>query len=217
MRRNVIYELDRQEMVKNQIIWRGVKSPQVLEAMREIPRHIFVPAEYQNMAYSDCPIPIGYGQTISQPYIVALMTELLALRGNEIVLEVGTGSGYQAAILAQIARQVHTIERNKHLASMAEKAFQQLKLENIHTHVGDGSLGLIQHSPFDGILVTAAAPRVPQALLNQLREGGRIVIPVGGRDGQYLEHWRREGNAYHQDHIIPVAFVPLIGKEGWEE
>ena len=212
-----LFEIDREDMVKNQIIRRGVHSPRVLQAMRDIPRHLFTPPEHRYLAYSDGPLPIGFGQTISQPYIVAIMSELLELRGDEIVLEVGAGSGYQAAILSRLARQVHTIERHAELAQYAETILKHLKLDNVQVHVGDGSLGLPKYAPFDGILVTAGAPKIPPALLDQLAQGGRLVIPVGGRGGQYLERWRRDGTEFHQETIIPVAFVPLVGKLGWDE
>ncbi len=217
MENKTLFEIDREDMVKNQIINRGVHSPQVLRALREIPRHCFVPPDYQHLAYDDGPLPIGHGQTISQPYIVALMTELLELSGTEKVLEVGAGSGYQAAILSQLARQVHTIERHAGLAHLAEKTLRQLNIENVHVHIGDGSLGLAEFAPFEAILVTAAAPKIPKTLLDQLADRGKLVIPVGGRGGQYLERWRRAGPDYHKETIIPVAFVPLIGEQGWEE
>jgi protein-L-isoaspartate(D-aspartate) O-methyltransferase len=162
-------------------------------------------------------LPIGRGQTISQPYIVALMTELLRLQGNEIVLEVGTGSGYQAALLAYLARQVHTIERHASLAEKAETVLNQLKLTNIVVHIGDGSLGLPEYAPFQAIMVTAAAPRVPQPLFDQLADGGRLVLPEGGAGGQILDRWTRHGNKSTQEHIAPVAFVPLRGQHGWKE
>lgn len=208
---------DRLRMVEQQILARGVRNPQVLEALRLVPRHIFVQPEYRYLAYSDGPLPIGNDQTISQPYIVALMTELMELKGDETVLEVGTGSGYQAAVLAHLARQVHTIERHASLASSAERLITGLGLENVEVHVGDGSLGLPEFAPFDAVMVTAAAPRVPPALFEQLKKGGRLVIPVGGRGGQYLELWRQKGTSFSQELVIPVAFVPLVGKQGWKE
>ena len=210
-------DIDREDMVKSQIISRGVHSPQVLQAFRDIPRHCFVPADYQHLAYHDGPLPIGFGQTISQPYIVALMTELLDLHGDEIVLEIGAGSGYQAAILSQLAHQVHTIERHAGLARLAEKTLRQLHIENVQVHIGDGSLGLAKFAPFEAIIVTAAAPKIPNALLEQLSDQGRLVIPVGGRGGQYLERWTHRGNDFDKEKIIPVAFVPLIGEQGWED
>ena len=217
MANEALFDIEREDMVKNQIISRGVHSPLVLQALRDIPRHCFVPPDYQHLAYNDGPLPIGHGQTISQPYIVALMTELLELRGDEKVLEIGTGSGYQAAILSQLARQVYTIERHEKLARLAEKIIHQLNIDNVHVQIGDGSLGLPENAPYDAILVTAAAPKVPQSLMSQLSERGRLVIPVGGHGNQYLERWQRAGDKFRQELIIPVAFVPLIGKQGWEE
>lgn len=211
------YIQSRQRMVDTQIASRDIDDRRVLQAMRTVPRHVFVPPEHRQYAYTDGPLPIGSGQTISQPYIVALMTQLLELNGTEKVLEVGTGSGYQAAILAELADQVHTIERHPGLARHAERLMQDLGLENVQVHIGDGSLGLPEFAPYSGIIVTAAAPRVPQALLDQLEEGGRLVIPVGGRYGQYLERWRRKEEKFELETITPVAFVPLVGKEGWGE
>lgn len=211
------YQAERQRMVETQIAGRGVRNRRVLEAMRSVPRHAFVQPEYHDLAYTDGPLPIGSGQTISQPYIVALMSELLELRGTESVLEVGTGSGYQAAILAHLGREVHTIERYANLARYAARILADLGLDNVHVHVGDGSLGLPEQAPFEAIMVTAAAPRLPQALLEQLQEGGRLVIPVGSRGGQYLERWQRHGQEFAQESILPVAFVPLVGEQGWPE
>lgn len=204
-------------MVETQIARRGVQDERVLAAMRSVPRHCFVQSEHHHLAYSDGPLPIGDGQTISQPYIVALMTELLELKGDEKVLEVGTGSGYQAAILAQLAREIHTIERHANLARKAAETLEGLGLKNVHIHVGDGSLGLPELAPFDGIVVTAAAPTAPKSLLRQLEQGGYLVIPVGGRGGQLLERWCHQGERYDQEQIIPVAFVPLIGELGWKD
>ena len=204
-------------MVSEQIISRGIQDERLLDALRRVPRHWFVPEEYANIAYTDSPLPIGNGQTISQPYIVALMTELLELKGEENVLEVGTGSGYQAALLAHLSRQVHTIERHEALAEKAEQVLMKLGLTNVLVHVGDGSLGLLKHAPFHAIMVTAAAPRVPQPLLDQLVEGGRLVLPEGGAGGQLLDRWRRQAGEYKQEHIAPVAFVPLRGQHGWKE
>ena len=207
----------RNRMVNEQIISRGVHDERLLDALRCVPRHLFVPEEYTHIAYSDSPLPIGHGQTISQPYIVALMTELLELEGEENVLEVGTGSGYQAALLAFLARQVHTIERHEELAENAEKVLQGLGLNNVLVHVGDGSLGLPKYAPYQAIMITAAAPRVPQPLFDQLVEGGRLVLPEGGAGGQMLNRWRKQDGEYEQEHIAPVAFVPLRGQHGWKE
>jgi protein-L-isoaspartate(D-aspartate) O-methyltransferase len=211
------FATDRNQMVDVQIAARGVSSARVLDAMRFVPRHKFVQPEHRYLAYSDGPLPIGSGQTISQPYIVALMSELLDLKGGEKVLEVGTGSGYQAAVLAFLAREIHSIERHKWLAQRAEGILDELGLENVSVHVGDGSLGLPKEAPFDAIIVTAAAPSVPQPLLEQLGEGGRLVVPVGSRGGQFLEVWRQENGEQLVESLIPVAFVPLIGEQGWKE
>ena len=210
-------ETEREQMVKNQLRRRDIRDPQVLEAMVKVPRHRFVSADYQHMAYSDGPLPISCGQTISQPYIVALMTQLLELKAGAKVLEVGTGSGYQAAVLAHLAHEVHTIERHEVLALEAMERLEELGLTNVEVHIGDGSQGLVEFAPYDGILVTAAAPSLPQALKEQLKTGGRIVIPVGGRGGQFLECWTRTEDDYECRNVIPVAFVPLLGRYGWDE
>lgn len=207
----------RERMVQNQIAGRGIRDERVLEAMRSIPRHAFVPREYRHLAYADGPLPIGAGQTISQPYIVALMAELLGLQGDEKVLEVGTGSGYQAAVLSCLARQVHTIERLASLAEQAERTLQALKIDNVQVHLGDGTLGLIEYAPYRGIVVSAGAPRAPRAMLDQLEDGGALVIPVGKRSGQVLERWQREGDQFKHEDILTVAFVPLVGQAGWKE
>jgi protein-L-isoaspartate(D-aspartate) O-methyltransferase len=211
------FEAQRQQMVDKQLLRRDIVEPRVLQAMRNVPRHLFVPPENRRYAYADGPIPIGQGQTISQPYIVALMTQLLGLDGDENVLEVGTGSGYQAAILSAVASQVHTIERHPDLAQKAKQVLDDLQIKNIQVHTGDGSLGLPGYAPYDAIMVTAAAPQVPPALFDQLAEKGRLVIPVGSRGGQYLELWERKGTKFSQELIIPVAFVPLVGEFGWKE
>jgi protein-L-isoaspartate(D-aspartate) O-methyltransferase len=207
----------RERMVSDQIEGRMIKNQGVLEAMRRVPRHMFVPEEYHDRAYSDRPIPIGERQTISQPYVVALMTQLLVLKGDERVLEIGTGSGYQAAILAHLAKQVYTIERHEPLSERAAAVLQDLGLENVVVRHGDGSGGWPEHAPYDSIMVTAAAPDVPKPLLEQLVEGGRLVVPVGGSRGQYLQCWQREGDKYTHDTVVPVAFVPLRGEHGWEK
>jgi protein-L-isoaspartate(D-aspartate) O-methyltransferase len=211
------YLIERQRMVDEQIVARGLRDVRLLDAMRSVPRHYFVPPEYRHLAYADGPLPIGSGQTISQPYIVALMTQLLNLTGEEKVLEIGTGSGYQAAVLACLARQVYTIERHAELAKRAETTLANLNFLNVSVHVGDGSLGLPASAPYQAIVVTAAAPRLPQSLQDQLDDDGRIVIPVGGQLGQYLECWRRQGSEFTRDVLVPVAFVPLRGVQGWEE
>ncbi len=211
------YQEARERMVREQLEARGIRDPRVLEAMRQIPRHLFVRPEDLQWAYADGPLPIGFGQTISQPYIVARMTELLELQGPEKVLEIGTGSGYQAAILGRLAREVHTVERIPQLAQQARERLEALGLHNVHVHVGDGTLGWPQAAPYDAILVTAAAPEVPEPLLHQLAPGGRLVAPVGERGMQYLERWIRQGPEFVRQRFEPVAFVPLIGRHGWQD
>jgi protein-L-isoaspartate(D-aspartate) O-methyltransferase len=211
------FENERRRMVREQLIDRDIRDARVLDAMAAVPRHLFTPPEYRNMAYDDGPLPIGERQTISQPYIVALMTEMLKLSGDENVLEVGTGSGYQAAVLAHLARSVHTIERHEPLAQHAAAILSELGLRNVFIHIGDGSLGWPPDAPYDGIIVTAAAPHAPQPLLDQLADGGRLVVPVGGVGGQYLEVWQRDGVDFTHEALVPVAFVPLRGQYGWPE
>ena len=211
------YEKEREHMVKSQLARRGIKDQRVLEAMRQVPRHLFIPEATRNLAYCDGPLPIGHGQTISQPYIVALMTEILALEGQERVLEVGTGSGYQAAILSRLARQVHSVERHAALAQQAEKLFAQLGYDNIVVRVGNGTLGWPEHSPYEAIIITAAAPDVPRPLTDQLADGGRLVAPVGSQWSQVLVKVRRQGDLLIRERRTAVAFVPLVGKYGWEE
>lgn len=203
-------------MVDGQIAIRGITSPGVLRAFLEVPRHLFVPKIQQAHAYQDSPLPIGLGQTISQPYIAAYMTDLLQLTGTERVLEIGTGSGYQAAILGKLAGEVHTIERHPSLANKAARLLQSLGYENIRVHEGDGTQGLPEFAPYQAIMVTAAAPEVPSPLLDQLGDGGLLVMPVGGRSGQVLLLYRRKGNEFLREDLAPVAFVPLIGEHGWE-
>jgi protein-L-isoaspartate(D-aspartate) O-methyltransferase len=211
------YTTERKRMVDEQIVSRGIHDPRLVDAFRAIPRHRFVTPDYQHLAYTDGPLPIGQSQTISQPYIVALMTELLALEGEEKVLEVGTGSGYQAAILGLLAREVHTIERHAILAESASDILKELNLDNVSVHVGDGSHGLLEYAPYHAIMVTAAAPSVPQPLLDQLEDNGRLVLPVGSLGGQILECWQRSGSEFDRENIAPVAFVPLRGEHGWKE
>ncbi len=211
------YRRLRMRMVEEQLQERDIRDPRVLEAMARVPRHLFVPPEYHERAYGDGPLPIGEGQTISQPYIVAIMTQMLGLRGDEKVLEIGTGSGYQAAVLAFMAREVHTVERYPFLAERAAHILDALHLRNVFVHVGDGSSGWPEDAPYQAIIVTAAAPRVPQPLLDQLSDGSRLVLPVGGYGGQSLEIWERHGPNFTHEAVVPVAFVPLRGKYGWEE
>lgn len=205
----------RAEMISEQIVKRGLRNQRLLDALLRVPRHLFLPLDLRDYAYEDRPLPIGMGQTISQPYIVALMTSLLALKGDEVVLEIGTGSGYQAAVLAEMARAVHTIERHEGLADSARARLVRLGYHNIQVHCGDGSLGWPDAAPYDGIVVTAAAARAPEPLLDQLAEGGRMVLPAGGVSGQILQVWTRQlGRLDYQD-VIPVSFVPLRGQHGW--
>ena len=210
------FDRERKRMITNQLERRGLHDTHLLAAFETVPRHLFVPEEYRYAAYDDSPLPIGFNQTISQPYIVALMTDLLRLTGAERVLEVGTGSGYQAAILGSLAGEVHTIEFVPELAAAADKLLKELGFDNVHCHVGDGSLGLLETAPFDGILVAAAAPKTPKVLLAQLDDGGRMVIPVGGRGMQNLEVWKRDGEEFTSRIETAVAFVPLRGEQGWD-
>lgn len=210
------YGLLRRRMVSDQIARRGLRDPRLLKVMESIPRHFFVLPEDLPWAYSDGPLPIGQGQTVSQPYIVALMTDLLHLAPSFRVLEVGTGSGYQAAVLGNMVKEVHSVEINPELAHRAKQLLDQLGYINVHIHQGDGSLGWPEFAPYDGIIVTAAGPQVPPPLLEQLAEGGRLVLPVGSRGYQVLEvHQRLEGRIVCEENI-PVAFVPLRGEYGWK-
>ena len=204
-------------MVEHQITARGVKSDLVLEAMKKVPRHLFVPPEAVDEAYSDRPLPIGCGQTISQPYMVAVMTEALRLVGNENVLEVGTGSGYQAAVLAEIAAHVVSTERVPELAEQARRTLRELGYANIDVIVSDGSKGYPSKAPYDGIIVTAGAPDIPPVLVDQLADGGRLVIPVGNSFQQTLTRLTRLGGEDRIERLEGCVFVPLIGEYGWGE
>jgi len=204
----------RKQMVARQLHARGINDPRILEAFESIPRHRFVPEDAQVWAYDDYAHRIGFEQTISQPYIVAYMTQLLELTGTERVLEVGTGSGYQAAILSRLAREVHTIELIPALAERAAHVLTDLEITNVFIHIGDGSLGWSESAPYDAIIVTAAAPHVPKSLLNQLTDHGRMILPVGESGFQELELWQRAGESFSYKTLLAVAFVPLRGKEG---
>jgi protein-L-isoaspartate(D-aspartate) O-methyltransferase len=210
------FETQREKMVAQQIERRGLREPRLLRALRAVPRHLFIPEDVMQYAYEDYPLQIGFDQTISQPYIVALMTSLLQLEGNETVLEIGTGSGYQAAILAEMASVVHSVEFLPALAERSAGLLRGLGYRNIHVHQGDGSCGLVENAPYRAMLVTAAAPAPPQPLLEQLDEGGRLVIPIGPRREQDLQVWRRLNGRLDYESIIPVMFVPLNGKYGWK-
>lgn len=204
-------------MVETQIIERGIRDKRVIEVMKKVPRHLFVLEDIIDSAYDDRALPIGYGQTISQPYIVALMTELLELKGDEKVLEIGTGSGYQAAILSELAKEVHTIERIEPLATAAKKRFENLGIQNVKVYIKDGTEGIPEEAPFDRIIITAATPDIPEPLIKQLKEEGIIVAPVGERYSQYMLKAIKRDNELERHYLIPVAFVPLIGKYGWKE
>jgi len=207
----------RNEMVATQLIPRGISDKRVLEVMRKIPRHRFIPKSLEDVAYADCALPIGEGQTISQPYMVAIMTELLRLKGDEKVLEIGTGSGYQAAILSLLCQKIITIDRVEILAENAAKLLGSLGYKNVEIVVGDGTLGFEKEAPFDGILVTAGAPDVPKILVEQLADGGRLVIPVGDRFHQVLTTVTKQGTEIFTEESIGCVFVPLVGKYGWKE
>ncbi|OGP70868.1 MAG: protein-L-isoaspartate O-methyltransferase [Deltaproteobacteria bacterium RBG_13_58_19] len=211
------YSLDRNWMVESQLMRRGITDPRVLAAMRHVARHAFIPPGLRDQAYNDYPLPIGDDQTISQPYIVALMTEALELQETEKVLEIGTGSGYQAAVLAELAKEVFTIERLASLAKSAQEVLESLGYKNIHVRVGDGTLGWREEAPFDGIMVTAGTPQVPQPLLEQLAMGGRLVIPVGDQYSQTLTKVRRTPEGLKYDYLGGCRFVRLIGQHGWWE
>ncbi len=206
----------REFMVNTQLISRGIKDERVLNAMRKVPRHLFVDESIQYKVYDDMALPIGEGQTISQPYMVAIMTELLELKGNEKVLEIGTGSGYQAAILAELSKEVYTIERVDVLAQNAEERFHSLGYTNIHVKAGDGTLGWPEEAPFDRIIITAATPKIPDVLMEQLSEEGIIIAPVGERFSQQLLKRTKSSGQYSDEYHTPCIFVPLIGKYGWE-
>jgi protein-L-isoaspartate(D-aspartate) O-methyltransferase len=209
-------ESERLRMVEYQIAARDVNDERVLSAMREIPRHLFVPEPYRSAAYQDSPLPIGQGQTISQPYIVAKMTELLEVSPEDIVLEIGTGSGYQAAILGKLAREVITLERIPEVAGVAMKNLESLGISNVRVVVTDGTEGYPNKAPYDAILVTASTPDVPRPLMDQLAEGGRLVAPVGSRDLQELVRLVRKGGDFIRESYGGVVFVPLLGKYGWK-
>lgn len=211
------FDAMRNAMVEEQLIVRGISDKRVLDAFKIVPRHEFVPKDFLQSSYNDYPLPIGDNQTISQPYMVALMTECLRLKGGERVLEVGTGSGYQAAILAELVKEVYSVERFEGLADMARGAFNSLGYRNIKIKVGDGTLGWEENAPYDGIIVTAGAPGIPESLVKQLKDGGRLVIPIGGGTfGQVLTVVEKIGKSIRTSEICGCMFVPLIGKEGWD-
>lgn len=206
----------RDRMVTQQLESRGIVDQRVLLAMRQVPRHLFVPESRQSEAYQDRPLSIGYGQTISQPYIVGYMTAALGLSGHEKVLEVGTGSGYQAAVLSRVADQVTTIEYVPELADTAKNALAELDYDNVEVLVGDGSAGWAEEAPYDAIMFTAAAPEIPTPLREQLVDGGRLVGPIGSRYDQVLVRVRRVANEWKTETLKAVIFVPLVGEHGWQ-
>ncbi len=211
------YEKQRHLMVEHQLKARGIKDERVLAAMGTVQRHLFVDEKLRDRAYEDCAHSIGEGQTISQPYMVAVMTELLELKGDEKVLEIGTGSGYQGAVLSLLASEVFTVERVRPLALKVQALYRELGYSNINVITGDGTLGLPGQAPFDGIIVTAAAPRIPDALTDQLKTGGRLVIPVGSRYSQILYQVKKTASGISTSLSTGCVFVPLIGRNGWQE
>ena len=209
------FDIYRERMIEEQLIARGIKDQRVLEAMRQVPRHLFVEDALQAHAYGDFPLPIGSGQTISQPYIVALMTEALQLTGSEKVLEIGTGSGYQAAVLSRLCQRVYTVERIDSLVGRARKVFDRLRYHNIVSRIDDGTVGWSSEAPFDAIMVTAGGPHIPAPLLAQLAEPARLIIPVGSQGMQELQVVKKSEGKMTVDTIEQVRFVDLIGAHGW--
>jgi len=213
----VDWENLRHEMVERQLVRRGIRDARVLEAMREVPRHMFVAPGMEARAYDDNALPIGEGQTISQPYMVALMTQALELSGTERVLEIGTGSGYQTAILARLAEQVFSVERVSSLARTARETLEQLGMSNVAIRTGDGTIGWKEFEPYDRIIVTAGAPEVPPSLTEQLSDPGIMVVPVGSQGLQQLKVVRRQGGTLSTSDAGGCVFVPLLGREGWDD
>jgi len=212
------YSIARKRMVAKHILARGITDEAVIKIMEKVPRHLFVEEALQSQAYSDYPLPIGEKQTISQPYIVAAMTAALELKGNERVLEIGTGSGYQAAVLSRLVAHVYSVERLPSLARRARRILDSLHYSNVHITVADGTCGWSEQAPFDAIIVTAAAPSVPQLYKDQLAVGGRLVIPVGGESSQVLKRIvRTTADTFSEENVLDCRFVPLIGKHGWKE
>ncbi len=212
------YTVARRRMVEQQIVARGIDDPRLIDAMNKVPRHFFVDEGLRGHAYADGSLPIGHKQTISQPFMVAAMSTALELQGHERVLEIGTGSGYQTAILAMLAKRVYSVERIAALATRARKALDQLQLSNVNIKIADGTLGWKDQAPFDAILVAAGAPDVPQEYLHQLAAGGKLVLPVGGYNQQSLIQITRLGDdQFQREELMGCRFVPLIGEAGWAE
>ncbi len=211
------FVMARERMVREQLQRRGISDPAVLQAMTEVPRHLFVDDAMQARAYGDHPLPIASDQTISQPYIVAAMTQALQLKGTEKILEIGTGSGYQAAVLSRLCEKVYTVERINTLLAGARRVFDQLHYYNILSRLDDGTLGWDEYTPFDAIIVTAGGPNIPKALVEQLADPGRLVIPVGEREVQALQLLTKKDGVVHIEHLENVRFVSLIGEQGWAE
>ena len=212
------YTIARRRMVDEQIVGRGVQDPRVIEAMLKVPRHKFVAPGMESQAYLDNPLPIGEGQTISQPYMVAMMSEALELKGDETVLEIGTGSGYQAAVLAVLAERVFSLERIPELARRARKALDAAGFSKVNIRLTDGTFGWEEMAPFDAILVTAGAPSIPQSYRDQLAVGGRLIIPVGDRFSQVLKRVTRKAEAdFREETLLGCRFVPLVGAHGWQK
>lgn len=210
------FSIARRRMVEQQIISRGIEDQRVLDAMLQVPRHLFVEPGLQGHAYSDASLPIGEKQTISQPYMVAAMSAALELQGHERILEIGTGSGYQSAVLAMLVKRVYSIERISLLAGRARKVLDQLCLSNVNVKVGDGTIGWRDQAPFDGILVAAGAPDIPTEFLQQLEVGGKLVLPVGDQSQQILLRiTRQEDDSFKREQLMSCRFVPLIGEQGW--
>ena len=210
-------EAERIRMVEEQLRKRGVHDERVLQAMQKVPRHRFLPEDKKALAYADGPVQIGHGQTMSQPYMVALMSQSLKLMGHEKVLEIGTGSGYQSAVLLELADELFTIERIGALAAEAEGILRALNYSRFHVRIADGTAGWPESAPIDAIMVTAGAPHVPVTLVAQLKEGGRLVIPVGSRFSQTLDTCVKRGDSYEMEESTACIFVPLIGRHGWQE
>ncbi|PIE72870.1 MAG: protein-L-isoaspartate O-methyltransferase [Deltaproteobacteria bacterium] len=204
-------------MVEEQLTARGITNSRVLAAMNEVPRHLFVDEVLKTKAYSDQPLPIGAGQTISQPYVIAIMLESLRLADDDVVLEVGTGSGYQAAVLSRLCHRIYTVERINPLLTLARKAFSTLHYYNIRSQLSDGTLGWPENSPYDAIIVAAGSPEIPEPLVEQLAEGGRMIVPVGDKESQQLQLVEKNDGEVSVTPLSPVRFVDLVGEYGWRD